>query len=394
MALNHSPSIVTNGLVFAYDMNNTQKSWKGAPTTNLISISNWNNNLTGWSSWFWVTGTRTMDSVNVLYQGVSVLEGLITGTAQGGPAYLDLGGLSTTLGTTYTVSVWFKSSSRSCYVYSHDTLGNGTVYGNTTVANGAWQKSTFIFTVVSTTGSMRIHLIANSGNINDTIYVTAPQVELGSLSTPFVNGTRSNAQAIVDLTGTNTVTATSLTYNSNNTFSFNGSSDMMTNSVAVSNQSSTNFIGRSWVATVKPSSSITAGGIFGHVLGSGCTYYCNGGLTVWDGKYAFCWYDNASYQFLDSGVTATVGQYVQIAGTYNPVDNKARIYVNGILKNTGASTNLNYGNFAYQYQIGYLSASTSKFAGTIDQLMWYYNKTLTDTEVLQNFNAHKGRYGL
>jgi len=41
MALNHSPKIVTDGLVFAYDMANTQKSWKGAPSTNLFPIDNY-----------------------------------------------------------------------------------------------------------------------------------------------------------------------------------------------------------------------------------------------------------------------------------------------------------------------------------------------------------------
>ena len=36
MALAHSPQVVTNGLVYYHDMGNTQKSWKGAPTTNLV----------------------------------------------------------------------------------------------------------------------------------------------------------------------------------------------------------------------------------------------------------------------------------------------------------------------------------------------------------------------
>ena len=36
MSLGHLPSIVTNGLVLYYDMNNTKKSWKGAPTVNLF----------------------------------------------------------------------------------------------------------------------------------------------------------------------------------------------------------------------------------------------------------------------------------------------------------------------------------------------------------------------
>ncbi len=39
MSLSHSPKIVTSGLVFAYDMGNGKKSWKGAPTTNLITAS-------------------------------------------------------------------------------------------------------------------------------------------------------------------------------------------------------------------------------------------------------------------------------------------------------------------------------------------------------------------
>mgnify|MGYP000279734502 CR=1 FL=1 len=44
MSLAHNPSIATNGLIMYYDMNNTQKSWKGSPTTNLITYpqADWN----------------------------------------------------------------------------------------------------------------------------------------------------------------------------------------------------------------------------------------------------------------------------------------------------------------------------------------------------------------
>ena len=43
MALSHSPKIITDGLVFTYDMSNPAKSWKGAPATNLITETNLNN---------------------------------------------------------------------------------------------------------------------------------------------------------------------------------------------------------------------------------------------------------------------------------------------------------------------------------------------------------------
>jgi hypothetical protein len=73
MALVHSPSIVTSGLVFYYDMNNTQKSWKGAPATNLIPysqdygsngnfMSNWTGNLfSNWINSVVTTGYQAPD---------------------------------------------------------------------------------------------------------------------------------------------------------------------------------------------------------------------------------------------------------------------------------------------------------------------------------------------
>ena len=38
MGLAQNPGVVTNGLVFYYDMSNTKKSWIGEPTTNQFAI--------------------------------------------------------------------------------------------------------------------------------------------------------------------------------------------------------------------------------------------------------------------------------------------------------------------------------------------------------------------
>lgn len=40
MSLGHGASFVRTGLSCYYDMSNTQKSWKGAPTTNYLTYSN------------------------------------------------------------------------------------------------------------------------------------------------------------------------------------------------------------------------------------------------------------------------------------------------------------------------------------------------------------------
>lgn len=181
-----------------------------------------------------------------------------------------------------------------------------------------------------------------------------------------------------------------------NYLSFVGSnSDSITGLMQAAYHPSSNSISRSWEVFVRPSTAQTSAGLFGHVVGAGCSFYCNGGVCIWGGNYAFNWYDNSSYQFLDSGVPATANQWTHVVGTYSSADNKTRIYVNGVLKNTfGSATDLNYGGYAYYYQTGYLSASGYYFTGDMSIIKYYYNRALSADEVAQNFVAIRGRYGI
>ena len=182
----------------------------------------------------------------------------------------------------------------------------------------------------------------------------------------------------------------------NNYLSFSGSnSDSITGLMPSAYQPSTNSIDRSWEVLVRPTVSQATAGLFGHVVGAGCSYYCNGGVCIASGNYCFNWYDNSAYQFLDSGVAATSNQWAHVVGTYSSSDNKTRIYVNGVLKATyGSTTNLNYGGYGYYYQTGYLSASGNYFTGDMSVIKYYYNKALSSTEVEQNFQALRGRFGI
>lgn len=71
-----------------------------------------------------------------------------------------------------------------------------------------------------------------------------------------------------------------------------------------------------------------------------------------------------------------------------------KIYINGVIYNT--TNALPGGNFysgTPQFKIGVDKNNTDFWTGNIAN-MYYYNKTLTDTEVLQNFNSLRSRYGL
>lgn len=298
--------------------------------------------------------------------------------------------------TTYTVSFWVRAATPNCVgknVYCEQYI-NGYDTGTTFTLQKEWSNIRIQFTSTQS-GALNLYWFNSNCPAQSAWDISEIMVYAGTgPSKKYISSgaTRSNTQAIIDLTGNNVITANSLTYNSDGTFSFSAASS--NNATVAINNLSTNAISKSWEVWVLPSTTQSWAGLFGHVISGGCTYYCNGGLCIASGNYQLNWYDNSSYNFLDSGVVATANVPVHIVGTYDASDTKCRIYVNGILKNTSAATNMNYGGNAYSIQIGYLSASGNYYTGKINTIRHYYNKALSGSEVFQNFSASRGRYGI
>ena len=79
----------------------------------------------------------------------------------------------------------------------------------------------------------------------------------------------------------------------------------------------------------------------------------------------------------------------QTAGT-----SVAKIYVNGILESTSPTyTGVTISNYVWPFSLGNHSVSRYPFVGSISCFK-LYNRILTDSEILNNFNALKGRFGL
>ena len=79
----------------------------------------------------------------------------------------------------------------------------------------------------------------------------------------------------------------------------------------------------------------------------------------------------------------------QTAGT-----SVAKIYVNGILESTSPTyTGVTISNYVWPFSLGNHSVSRYPFVGSISCFK-LYNRILTDLEILNNFNALKGRFGL
>ena len=203
---------------------------------------------------------------------------------------------------------------------------------------------------------------------------------------PELSETRSSTQTILDLTGNNTVTVNNLTYASSGTFSFNGSSswlEMPTSSII-------DIQALTMECWCKPTTTSQSGFLFekGQVNtqysnffdSSGNFYFRTMGLSTQDLTFT-----SASY------ISTT--NWNHIVCTYG--SGTKSIYVNGnrIAQQTSLTGSIPTGQ-TNQYIGKYGSASNQyPFNGSI-AVSRVYSRALTATEVLQNFNSDKTKYGL
>ena len=370
------PSIATRGLVLDFDMNNTQKSWKGKPTTNYVDPKwiSWSVDGSGQAT----IGTRTI---------VSLYDCIITDTVSNTRQNIFVLGLSAS--TAYTFSVKFKKISGAPTLrfqlqsYNGATLLAGvfptTVQIGLTDIDG-WQTASYTYTTA--VGADRVLWFMQDGNDYTTythsFELKEPQAELGSFATPFIAGTRSTTQAIVDLTNNNTLTATSLTYASDNTFSFDGSSNYLT-------ATGSKFTGGMAAYTIMFWARRDVEGRMPVASLTGTSFY---------------WYGDNSWKYVHGGAggeyyyskptSIPLGTWGHYCVVYNGAN--VSIYRQGVFQGSQATTGT--ADWSMGMQIGNWQGGTGyQWSGKIDSVN-FYNQALSAAEVAQNFNAIRSRYGL
>lgn len=388
MALFHSPRVVTDGLAFYYDMSNTQKSWKGAPTTNLVNPAwaAWGIDGSGQGS----IGTRTI---------TSIYECLISDTAANTRQSIYITGISAS--TTYTFSVQYKKQFGAPTLrFQLQSYNGGTFLGSvfpTTVQLGltdkeGWQTAYFSYTTAA--GTTQVLWFMQDGDDYTTythsFILANPQCEQQSFATPFVAGTRTNTQAIVALIGNNTITANSLTYASDGTFSFNGSS----NHIVVSNGMNA-LIGTSSVTFSAWIYRTSAPNYWSGIIANKVNVSDGICLLVNPDSKIFWQYDGGTsgVYAIYGGATLATNTWCNIVGVYDNVGLKT--YLNGVLNDSASDAGKSISS-AGNMDITIGAQDTGPggpFPGKIAQCL-VYNRALTATEIAQNFNAHRSRYGI
>lgn len=104
---------------------------------------------------------------------------------------------------------------------------------------------------------------------------------------------------------------------------------------------------------------------------------------------------NGSYFYsCVSSFTPSINTIYNVYATYNSTTFTYKLYINGILDNTQIAS---FGNVIFPTQMIQIGASDATAANLLQGSIYttqIYNRELSSTEILQNYNALKGRYGL
>jgi len=415
MATSGGPNIVRDGLQFGYDTgypaaDNTQalRFNNGEPTTNLVTNPDFSTgDMTGWSSTD--TSNSQVDIREVAFEnGYYYFHKKCTSTGAGSHDRLYQSStytLDTSLTTTVTIDIWINpQNAYSISFYGLGSTADDTTYNEKPLSSnssevttidlgGGWARYIYTLQTAWYTGSGTSFRVAVypgwSGTGLMEYKVKSLQVEQKGHATPFVNGTRSSTQSLIDLKESTNINVSNLTFDSTGQPEFNGTDDY----IDLGSDVSISPINQGWTAEYVFNSDDAS--VLQHFNGAEeDTHNANwlalyqSYLQVWDhgqgvwkrGSTVFS--DNTWYHIA----------FVQESGT------SMQFYVNGVAEGgnhtsfswTASRSALNC-RYVGRYEHG---GSYSRYWNGHIAVVRLYNKPLSASEVKQNYKAYKKRFGI
>ena len=234
-------------------------------------------------------------------------------------------------------------------------------------------------------------LVATQGVLKTNFWWRKLQIEQKSYLTPFVDGSRT--ASFTDLSGTsNTGTLQNYPTFNTNIFSFNGTNqEITTTNQFINPQAYTTCV---WFRTTS-----TAGSVLlqfeNAQTGVGASSYDR---KFWVGTDGFLYTGiyTGIVAYARTGFTVTDNVWRYASAHYNGTN--LSLYVNGALVVTyasaGAAQNFNgWWRVAGYQSTGWPNSFSGYFSGNVGPVQ-IYNRSLSTAEILQNFNAQRGRFGV
>ena len=375
-----------SNLVFAYDTGDVNNSYIGEPTVNVFPDPKILNGTSGWGISNATGGTTSVDTGRNGGQSIKVT------VASGGDQYQHKGyayGVNKG-GSTFTYSAYIRTSGIvgtgvGMSTYWYDINGNWIFSNNTAsttiTGNQNWTRVTATSTAPTGTYYTIAIFYPVDKNGLGTYWITDVQIEEKSHVTPFVIGTRSVTQGLLDLTGNRTIDLTNASFNSNAQMIFDGTNDYI-------ESPATTLSGDFTISQIVNLASSAAGPmpIGGGLSSNGTTYQ------------GYVWFRNSVNQVILAvdgelqvifSVDPTLWINKTIMYTVRRSGSTATFYINGaVIATNTVSTN----NFTIR-TIGYSWSSAYHSNGTINNT-FIYNSALTPLEIKQNYQQYLTRFNL
>ena len=393
MGIHRGPNIVKDNLVFGYDTgygvadNNTAtRFYPGRNTVNYLSDGISSYNIVQGTNWNGATPSYTLGTSEF---GTPIGTYNTSGTSyMYSHDYVLDDDLSTLSAQTVTFSVYLKRQGASATVgiRIYDNIsGYTTVYA---AATNTFQR----FTMSKTLGTNPTRIFVMIDNTNGGIIdFHSPQLEIGAAS-PFVDGTRSSTQSLIDLKRTTDIDVSNVSFDSIGQPDFDGTDDRIVASP------SNIFLGASLTMEVwiYPTGYNHSRMYLMDPRGDGNT----------NGTSAYFLFDyhaspdtvhvvtgNNNIEVQSSNFSMPLNNWHNIVATRN--GNSWVIYHNGVSVGTGTTntTSLTLNN---DFRIGTYASGTSGqyFFEGLMAVAKIYDTGLTAQEVKQNFNAYKNRFNI
>ena len=209
------------------------------------------------------------------------------------------------------------------------------------------------------------------------------QITQNNHAAPFVSGSRSTTESLLDLTGNTTIDLSNVSFDSNSQMYFDGISNNIQEPLIQYGHND------AWSAefVLDPGNSDAEthwNGIFGKNLANGGYWMFHSSKLTWYEISDSLWYSGISL-----GTSFPFNTYTHCVITYDGNTNY-KIYINGIESDSNSMTFLSSYSGAFQY----IGSSSTRFGRNNIPIFKHYNKTLSQKEVSQNFNSLKGRFGI
>jgi hypothetical protein len=418
MSAHANPDIVTDGLAFIYDTG-SGKSYKGQPATNLITSglpgyfgsggeTLYQKRLYGLESDSgvfqrnYVTNPATSDSSTFNNNG-GLYKNFSTSTLNANTEYIQVSfdfylitpyvrfGAS---GAGLNGYMQIRSTDNTTNNYGWDTRysnGSGDDWNNSSNYVGIWQRVSLIIDITADKTPQDINAMYiyydrfTQGEGIFTNFIITEHTTLPTSPIRYTSGTRSATQGLLDLTGTSTIDISNASFDSNAQMTFDGTDDYINDAsfdmgthTDITLECIIRFNGSLDSADRKVMHYNKTGGtnaVFQLRKGDSAS------RLMYQAHNGSQWYTMTDTDAIESDTWAHF--MITHSGT------SAIMYKNGVQSATATMGNLHWTN-ANNLLIGY-RANSEYWKGDIP-IMKIYNRALTAAEVLQNYNATKGRF--